>query len=305
MNITAKDVQSLRAKTGVGMMECKKALVEANGNEEEAIKILRERGIAVAAKKSTRIAAEGVVDIMYCQECNLAAILEVNTESDFAAKNEKFQGFVKDLLKVILKNKPADMDALMAAPFDGAANVEEALKNQIFTVGENMNIRRFEIVEGPVSTYVHGKGSIGVIVKMAEKCDDPRYAEAAKNLALQVASMNPTYLDKDSVPASVIDSEKEVIAAQIQNDPANANKPAAVVEKMVVGKLNKFYATNCLMLQEYVKEDKMSVAKYLEGVSKEIGCTVKPVSFLRFEKGEGLEKKNENFAEEIAKLTNK
>ena len=134
MNITAKDVQSLRAKTGVGMMECKKALVEANGNEEEAIKILRERGIAVAAKKSTRIAAEGVVDIMYCQECNLAAILEVNTESDFAAKNEKFQGFVKDLLKVILKNKPADMDALMAAPFDGAANVEEALKNQIFTV---------------------------------------------------------------------------------------------------------------------------------------------------------------------------
>ena len=305
MNITAKDVQSLRAKTGVGMMECKKALVEANGNEEEAIKILRERGIAVAAKKSTRIAAEGVVDIMYCQECNLAAILEVNTESDFAAKNEKFQGFVKDLLKVILKNKPADMDALMAAPFDGAANVEEALKNQIFTVGENMNIRRFEIVEGPVSTYVHGKGSIGVIVRMAEKCDDPRYAEAAKNLALQVASMNPSYLDKDDVPASVIDSEKEVIAAQIQNDPANASKPAAVVEKMVIGKLNKFYATNCLMLQEYVKEDKMSVAKYLEGVSKEIGCTVKPVAFLRYEKGEGLEKKNENFAEEIAKLTNK
>ena len=305
MNITAKDVQSLRQKTGVGMMECKKALVEANGNEEEAIKILRERGIAVAAKKSTRIAAEGVVDIMVCEECGAAAIIEVNTESDFAAKNEKFCAFVKDLLKVILKNKPADVDALMACDFDGKQNVEEALKNQIFTVGENMNIRRFEIVEGPVSTYVHGKGSIGVIVKMSTKCDDPKFAEAAKNVALQVASMSPLYLDKEDVPAAVIESEKEVIAAQIKNDEANAKKPEAVIEKMVVGKLNKYYSTNCLMLQEYVKEDKMSVAKYLEGVSKELGCEVKPVRFLRFEKGEGLEKREENFAEEIAKLTNK
>ena len=305
MNITAKDVQSLRQKTGVGMMECKKALVEANGNEEEAIKILRERGIAVAAKKSTRIAAEGVVDIMYCSECNRAAIIEVNTESDFAAKNEKFSSFVKELLEVILKKNPASVEELLAADFDGSMNVEEAVKNKIFTVGENINIRRFEIVDGPVSTYVHGKGTIGVIVKMSAASDDAKFAEAAKNVALQVASMNPAYLDKDSVPASVVDAEKEVIAAQIQNDEANAKKPAAVIEKMVAGKINKFFNSNCLMLQEYVKEDNMSVAKYLEGVSKEIGCEVKPVAFVRFEKGEGLEKKNENFAEEIAKLTNK
>ena len=302
-NISAKDVAALRAKTGCGMMECKKALVEAEGNIDEAIKVLRERGLAVAAKKADRIAAEGIVKIM--QKGDLAAMIEVNSESDFVAKNEKFQAFVDQLLETILANKPADVDALMACDFDGKQNVEEALKNQIFTVGENMNIRRFEIVEGPVSTYVHGKGSIGVIVKMSTKCDDPKFAEAAKNVALQVASMSPLYLNKEDVPASVIESEKEVIAAQIKNDEANAKKPEAVIEKMVVGKLNKYYSTNCLMLQEYVKEDKMSVAKYLEGVSKEIGCEVKPVYFLRFEKGEGLEKREENFAEEIAKLTNK
>ncbi|MBQ9543884.1 MAG: elongation factor Ts [Clostridia bacterium] len=305
MTITAKDVAALRAKTGVGMMECKKALVEANGNEEEAIKLLRERGIAVAAKKSTRIAAEGVVDIAYCDKCNKAAIIEVNTESDFAAKNEKFAAFVKDLLKVLLTKQPATLEEFLKTDFDGSMDVEAAVKDKIFTVGENINIRRFEIIDGPVSTYVHGKGSIGVVVKMSAACDDPRFAEAAKNIALQIASMNPSYLDKASVPESVIANEKEVITAQIKNDEKNANKPDAVIEKMTIGKLNKFFITNCLMLQEYVKEDDISVEKYLANVSKEIGVEVKPVYFVRYEKGEGLEKKNENFAEEIAKLTNK
>jgi len=305
MNITAKDVAALRAKTGVGMMECKKALVEANGNEEEAIKILRERGIAVAAKKSSRIAAEGIVDIAYCDKCDKVVIIAVTTESDFAAKNEKFGAFVKDLLAVILKNQPKDLDALLKTDFNGNMDVEAAVKDKIFTVGENINIRRFQIVDGPVSTYVHGKGTIGVIVKMSAKCDAPEFSEAAKNLALQIASMNPSYLDRDSVPADVIANEKEVIAAQIKNDEANAKKPEAVIEKMVTGKLNKFFSTNCLMHQEYVKEDNLTVEKYLEGVSKKLGVEVKPVCFIRYEKGEGLEKKNENFAEEIAKLTNK
>jgi len=306
MAITAKQVSDLRAKTGIGMMECKKALTEANGNEEEAIKILREKGLAVAAKKSTRIAAEGVVDILYCSECKTAAMIEVNIETDFAAKNETFRTFVQDLLKVILKNKPADMDAFMALPFADGLTVEGALKDKIFTIGENINIRRFTIVEGVVSTYIHGKGSIGVIVKMAEPASDaPLFAEAAKNVALQIAAMNPAYLDKDSVPADVVENEKEIIATTIKNDEANAKKPANIIEKMVVGRLGKFYETNCLLLQGYVKEDNMSVEKYLASVAAEIGSPCKVESFVRYERGEGLEKKEDNFAEEIAKLTSK
>ncbi|MBE6551156.1 MAG: elongation factor Ts [Ruminococcaceae bacterium] len=306
MAITAKQVSDLRAKTGIGMMECKKALTEANGNEEEAIKILREKGLAVAAKKSTRIAAEGVVDILYCDECKTAAMIEVNIETDFAAKNETFRTFVQDILKVILKNKPADMDALMALPFSDDLTVEAAVKDKVFTIGENISIRRFVIVEGALSTYIHGKGSIGVIVKMAEPASDaPLFAEAAKNVALQIAAMNPLYLDEASVPASIVENEKEIIASTIKNDEANAKKPANIIEKMVVGRLGKFYETNCLLLQGYVKEDNISVAKYLAGVSAEIGAPCAVESFYRYERGEGLEKKEDNFAEEIAKLTGK
>jgi len=306
MAITAKQVSELRAKTGIGMMECKKALTEANGNEEEAIKILREKGLSVAAKKSTRIAAEGLVDILYCQECKTAAMIEVNIETDFAAKSDAFKAFVQDLLKIILKNKPADINALMALPFNDSMNVEAALKDKIFTIGENINIRRFVVVEGTVSHYIHGKGSIGVIVKMAEPVsDNPLFAEAAKNVALQIAAMNPQYLDKDSVPANVVESEKEIIATTIKNDEANSKKPANIIEKMVVGRLGKFYETNCLLLQGYVKDDNMSVSAYLDSVAKEIGAPCKVDSFYRFERGEGIEKKEENFAEEIAKLTNK
>ncbi len=305
MAITAKQVADLRAKTGIGMMECKKALTEANGNEEEAIKILREKGLAVAEKKSGRIAAEGIVDIAYCAECNTAAMIEVNIETDFAAQNAVFGQFVKDLLAIILKNKPADVDALMALPFDNDLSVEAAVKNKVFEIGENISIRRFTTVEGPLSSYVHGKGQIGVIVKMAPSAvsSDAKFSEAAKNVALQIASMSPRYLDKDSVPADVVAKEKEIVMAQISNDPATANKPANIIEKMAVGRLNKFFLQNCLVLQEYVKDDSMTIEKYLDSVAKELGGDVKVVDFVRFEKGEGLEKREDNFAEEIAKLT--
>ncbi len=307
MAITAKQVADLRAKTGLGMMECKKALTEANGNEEEAIKLLREKGLAVAAKKSSRIAAEGVVDIMVSDDNKTAAMIEVNIETDFAATNAVFGAFVKDLLKIILENKPADVAALLALPYNAELTVEGAVKDKVFAIGENINIRRFTIVEGNVATYVHGKGQIGVIVNMKDSDASAKdeFKAAAKNVALQIAAMSPAYLDKASVPANVVDGEKEVILAQIKNDEANSKKPEAVLEKMVMGKINKFFTQNCLLLQEYVKDDGLSVEKYLDGVAKELGATVEVASFVRFEKGEGLEKREDDFADEIAKLTGK
>lgn len=307
-NITAQAVQSLRAKTGIGMMDCKRALVEAEGNEEKAIKILREKGLAVAAKKAGRIAAEGIVDIMLSDDGKTAAIIEVNIETDFAAKNENFGAFVKELLKVVLKNKPADVAGLLKLPFSADMDVEAALKDKIFTIGENMSIRRFAVVEGNLATYIHGKGSIGVIVKMADSsaAGDAAFAEAAKNVALQIAAASPAvaaYLDKADVPASVMESEKETIFNTIKADAANAKKPDNIIEKMVMGKLGKFYEQYCLLQQAYVKDDGMTVAKYLESVSKELGAPVSVDSFIRFEMGEGLEKKEDDFAAEVEKLS--
>ena len=308
MPITAKQVADLRAKTGLGMMECKKALTEANGNEEEAIKLLREKGLAVAAKKASRIAAEGAVDIMISEDGKTAAMIEVNIETDFAATNAVFVGFVKDLLKIILEKRPADVAALLALPFDSELTVEGAVKNKVFEIGENINIRRFVIVDGNVASYVHGKGQIGVIVNMkdSDAAAKDEFKAAAKNVALQIAAMSPAYLDEASVPASVVEGEKEVILAQIKNDEANAKKPESVLEKMVIGKIKKFYTQNCLLLQEYVKsDDGASVEKYLAGVAAELGASVEVASFIRFEKGEGLEKREDDFADEIAKLTGK
>ena len=307
MAITAKQVADLRAKTGLGMMECKKALTEANGNEEEAIKLLREKGLAVAAKKASRIAAEGAVDIMISDDGKTAAMIEVNIETDFAATNAVFVGFVKDLLKIILANRPANVEALLALPFNSELTVEGAVKNKVFEIGENINIRRFEIVDGNVASYVHGKGQIGVIVNMKDSDASAKdeFKAAAKNVALQIAAMAPAYLDKASVPASVVEGEKEVILAQIKNDEANAKKPEAVLEKMVIGKVNKYFTQNCLLLQEYVKDDGVTVEKYLASVAAELGAPVEVASFIRFEKGEGLEKREDDFADEIAKLTGK
>ncbi len=305
MEISAKTVAALRAKTGIGMMDCKKALVEANGNEEEAIKILRERGLAVAAKKSSRIAAEGLVSILLDAQTHTAAMIEVNIETDFAAKNAVFGEFVNDLLKIILKTRPASVEELLKKDFADGLDVEAALKDKIFTIGENMNIRRFVIIENAAASYVHGKGNIGVVTKMTKVLDNELFAEAAKNVCLQAAAMNPLYLDPASVPADVIANEKAIIENQIKNDPANAKKPEKVIGMMVEGKLKKFYTTNCLTEQAYVKDDKMTVGKYIASVAKELGDDFAIAQFVRYEKGEGLEKKEDNFAEEIAKLTQK
>ena len=306
-NITAKDVAALRAKTGIGMMECKKALVEANGDVEEAIKILRKRGeLKAEAKAATRIAADGIVDIM--KEGNVTAMIEVNSETDFVAKNASFQEFVKNLLKTIIANKPADIDALLAATYvDGSATVEAKLKEMIFVIGEKLSIRRFVVVDGVTSTYIHGTGSIGVVVSFdvdAAVAEKDEFVAFAKNIALQVGAYPTPYLDRDSVPASVIEEEKNILMAQIANDPANSKKPAQIIEKMVTGRIGKFYDNNCLLDMSYVKDDEIKVGKYVENTAKELGGSIAITGFYRFEKGEGIQKREENFAEEIAKLTN-
>ena len=306
MAITAKDVSELRAKTGVGMMECKKALEESNGNIDEAVKLLREKGLAVAAKKADRIAAEGLVDILFDEASKTAAMIEVNIETDFAAKTENFQTFVKDCLKIILKEKPVDVAKLLATPFNSEMTVDEMLKEKVHSIGENISIRRFVIVKGILSTYIHNKGTIGVVVKVdadANVAADGGFAEFTKNLALQIASMSPAYISKEDVPASVIAEEREIMTNQIKNDEAHSKKPANVIEKMVEGKVGKYYITNCLLEQDYVKEDKMSVNGYIANYNKQVGGEVKVSAFYRFEKGEGIQKKEENLADEIAKLT--
>ncbi len=309
MAISAKQVAELRAKTGCGMMECKKALVETDGNFDEAVKVLRERGLAVSAKKADRIASEGIVDIMYDEASGKAAIIEVNSETDFVAKNATFQEFVQGLLTTIIKEEPADVDALLAMNYlDTDFTVDGKIKDMIFTIGENMNIRRFEIIKGTLSTYIHGKGSIGVVIKF--EADDAAksnegFAEFAKNIALQVAAFPVSYLDKDSVPASVIEEEKSILISQIKNDPKNANKPDNIIEKMVTGRIGKFYENNCLIEQAYVKDDSLTVGKYVEATAKAFGGAIKVAGFTRFEKGEGLQKREENLGDEIAKLINK
>ena len=309
-NITAKAVADLRAKTGCGMMDCKKALVETDGNFDEAVKYLREKGLAKADQKASRIAAEGVVDILVNDDKTAAAMIEVNSETDFVATNDSFKEFVRALLKTVLNNKPADVEALMACTCEGTENTVEAeLKNKIFTIGENLKIRRFEIIEGSaLATYIHGIGTTGVVVKF--DADDaaksaPDFADIIKNVALQVAAMNCLYVNREAVPASVIEEEKSILLAQIANDPKNANKPDQVKEKMIIGKLNKYYETNCLAEQAYVKDDSMNITQYLDSEAKRIGGSIKLLAFYRYEKGEGLEKREDNFAEEIANMIKK
>ena len=301
--ITAKDVAALRAKTGIGMMECKKALVEADGDMDAAIKLLREKGeLKAESKMATRIAADGLVDVLTVD--GKTAIVEVNTETDFVAKNEMFKAFVKNLLKVIIDTNPADVEALNACDYEGVT-VEAKLKELIFQIGEKITVRRFAVVEGTTSTYIHGMGSIGVIVKFDTDCaDKDGFAEFAKNVALQVGAYPTPYLDRDNVPADVIENEKNIIKAQLANDPKMANKPEKVLDGIVMGKLGKFYENNCLVDMEYVKaEDHESVAKYVANTAKALGGSIKIASFVRFEKGEGIEKRQDDLAAEVAKLT--
>ena len=305
--ITAKDVAALRAKTGLGMMDCKKALVEADGDFDKAIKILREKGLATAAKKEGRIAAEGVVDIL--KEGDVTAMVEVNSETDFVAKNDSFKEFVKGLLKTIIETSPASVEELSQKTFSGSTQtVSEVLTEKIAQIGEKISIRRFVTVCGTTTTYIHGAGQTGVIVKFdAEDAakNNEGFADAAKNVALQIAAGNPpSYVSKEDVPASAVEEELEIQVAAAKNDPKLASKPDDVLKKIVAGKMGKlFYERVCLLEQPYVKDDTMNVGKYLEATSKALGGKVKVNSFVIYEKGEGIQKREENFAEEIAKLT--
>ena len=301
MAFTAKDVAELRKQTGCGMMDCKKALVESDGDFEAAVKYLREKGMAATAKKADRIAAEGIVDIMTID--NTTAIVEVNSETDFVAKNATFQEFVKDVLKTIIANKPADVDALLASNFVNGGLVSEALSEQVYKIGEKLSIRRFVIVEGTVSTYIHGLGATGVVVSFAtDVADKDGFAECAKNVALQTAAMDVKYLDKESVPASVLAEEEAILIKQMKEDPKMANKPDNILANIVKGRLGKFYETNCLTEQAYVKDDSMSVAKYVASVAKELGGSIKITGYIRYDKGEGIQKREEDYAAEIAKM---
>ena len=302
MNFTAKDVAALREKTGCGMMDCKKALTESNGDVEAAIEYLREKGLAAVAKKASRIAAEGVAYAKVGKDGKNGVVIEVNAETDFVAKNDKFKEFVDVCADTVLECAPADVDALMACKAAGAdVTIEEMLREKIQTIGENMKVRRFARFDGDVVTYIHAAGKIGVMVKFeAEGVDADAIVACGKDVCMQIAALNPLYLDKSTVPAADVEKEKEVLLAQIQNDPKNAKKPANILEKMVVGKIGKFYDTNCLMQQEFVKNGDQSVEQYVAECAKNAGGSLKVVDFVRFEKGEGLEKRSDDFANEVA-----
>lgn len=305
VNITAKDVAELRSKTSAGMMDCKKALVEADGNMEEAVKLLREKGLAAAAKKQERIAADGLVATL--KKDGYTAIIEVNTETDFVAKNETFKEFVNKVLELIVTEHPNTVEELCALKYEGNTTVTEKLQELIFIIKEKITIRRFAYTDGVTSTYIHGNGAIGVVVKF--EADDAAvnnagFAEFAKNIALQVAAYPVFYVDRTEVPESVLNEEREIVRAQIANDPKNASKPAQIIDKMVVGKLGKFYENNCLVDMEYFKEDKLTVGQYIAASEKALGGKIAVKAFWRYEKGEGIQKKEEDYAAEVAKLAN-
>ena len=300
--ITAQIVKELREKTGCGMMDCKKALSETNGDMEKAIEFLREKGLATAAKKAGRIASEGLVTVSICDECKAGVVLEVNAETDFVAKNEEFRNFVASVATVILKKAPQDVEALLALEIEDGKSVDAALKEKIATIGENMNIRRFVRYEGNLIGYVHGEGRIGVMVKFAvgndAVCASEEFVSYAKNVAMQIAAINPAFLKREEVPTEVVEMEKEILMAQAINE----GKPAAIAEKMVAGRIQKYYKENCLVEQEYVKNPDQTVKAYTEEVAKSLGTTIEIECFARLERGEGLEKKEENFADEVASM---
>ncbi|MFI3206797.1 MAG: translation elongation factor Ts [Clostridia bacterium] len=306
MNFTAKDVASLRAKTGCGMMDCKKALTDAQGDMEKATEILREKGLAASIKKAGRIAAEGIACALVSEDGKVGVVVEVNAETDFVAKNVSFQEFVKTCAKTVIAQNPADVEALLACTAEGSSETIDALlKDRILVIGENMKIRRFVRLEGNCVAYVHGGGRIGVLVKMDAEdsiATAAEFKECGEDVAMQIAALNPLYLSQTDVPAEDIDKEREVLAAQIQNDPKNSKKPANIIDKMIDGRIRKFYEQNCLLNQAFVKNGDMSVEKYVDSIGKKLGGSMKVVEFVRFEKGEGLEKREDNFADEVASM---
>ena len=300
MGITAKDVQKLREMTGVGMMDCKKALTEAEGDMDKAIEILREKGLAASAKKAGRIAAEGMAYATVVD--GVGVVVEVNAETDFVGKNEKFVNFVKGVAATVAACNPADLDALMACKYDGTdLTVQEQQQEMVLVIGENIKVRRFaRFAEGFCVPYIHAGGKIGVLVSLNVEGDIDA-TEIGKDVAMQIAALNPRFWDKSQVTEDVLAEEKKIMLVQMANDPKMANKPDQVKEKIVDGKLNKFYSENCLLQQDFVKDGDMTVEKYIASAAKALGGTVTFRDAVRFEKGEGIEKKQENFAEEIAK----
>ncbi len=302
MAFTAKDVQALREKTGVGMMDCKKALTEANGDMDKAVEILREKGLAASQKKAGRIAAEGLVLAKVCGDNGV--VVEVNSETDFVAKNQDFQNFVSDVADVVVAENPADLEALLACKYPNSdMTVEQMQQEKVLTIGENIKIRRFAIYStGTTVAYVHMGGKIGVLLNMTLsdniKGNDKALA-MGRDLAMQIAAMRPSYLKADEVDAETLEKEKEILMAQAINE----GKPQQVAEKMVNGRIKKYYSENCLLDQPFVKDDKISVNQYVANVANEIGGEITINGFTRFEKGEGIEKRVDNFAEEVASMT--
>ena len=307
MAITASMVKELREMTGAGMMDCKKALNESNGDMDAAIEYLRKNGEAKAVKKAGRIAAEGIV-MADVKEDKTAAIVEVNSETDFVAKNADFQAFVKAVVNQALTTKATDMEGFMAEAWneDASKTVNDALTEKISVIGEKLSIRRFEkiVTDGCVVSYIHGGGRIGVLVEADTDVVNDEIKTCLKNVAMQVAAMSPKYVSRDEVSQEFLDKEKEILLAQAKNDPKNANKPDNIIEKMLIGRLNKEMKEICLLDQVYVQDGDLTVAKYVEKVAKETGANLTVKKFVRFETGEGLEKKNEDFAAEVAAQMN-
>ena len=302
MAFTAADVKNLREMTGVGMMDCKKALTEAEGNMDKAVEILREKGLAASQKKAGRIAAEGMAYAAVID--GVGVVVEVNAETDFVGKNEKFVNFVKGVAATVAKANPADLDALMECKYDGTdMTVTQQQQEMVLVIGENIKVRRFaRFAEGVSVPYVHAGGKIGVLVNLETDLPAEKVEEIGKDVAMQIAALNPRFWDKSQVGQDVLDEEKKIMMVQMENDPKMASKPEAVREKIVLGKLNKFYSENCLLQQEFVKDGSMSVEKYIESSAKALGGKVSFKDAVRFEKGEGIEKKQENFAAEIASM---
>jgi len=304
MGFTAEDVKALREMTGVGMMDCKKALAASDGNMDKAVEFLREKGLAAAQKKASRIAAEGMVYANVFAD-GKAVVVEVNSETDFVAKNAAFQEFVANIAEVINNEEPKDVEDLLTKKM-GDLTVDDVLKEKILSIGENLKIRRFSTFNTGVNVaYVHMAGKIGVIVNL-EVSDNIKGNEAVvtvgKDLAMQMAALNPSFLDKDQVDQATLDKEKEILLIQAKEDPKNAGKPDAIIEKMVMGRVSKFYKENCLMQQEFVKDSSMSVEQYVASAAKQLGGTITVKAAIRFEKGEGLAKREDNFAEEVANM---
>ena len=310
MAITAAMVKELREMTGAGMMDCKKALTEADGNMEKAVEVLREKGLAASAKKAGRIASEGMVEIFLSEDNKVGAIVEVNSETDFVAKNQVFRDYVAAVAKQAAESTAADIEAFFEEKWalDEQFTVKEALSQQVAVIGENLNIRRFErytkAQAGKLVSYIHGGGRIGVMIELACENEADELVELGKNIAMQVAALNPKFIKESDVPAEFIAKETEILTVQAKNDPKNAKKPDNIIAKMIEGRLKKELKEFCLVEQPYVKDTDMTVKQYIDSVAKVVGAPIEISRIVRFETGEGMEKKEENFAEEVAKAMN-